>query len=129
MPSGWGRDWFYGPPYALLQGTFRAAGARGPHAQPALGREGGCILQRGMLIMIDQGPDFLIGLAAHPEWATSYTHVADVVSDDLRVVDALMAAPLVTQSWGSINATVFADTKGMPFSLEAVAPPRGRADA
>ena len=148
MPRGWGRDWFYGPPYALLQGTFRAKDARGVFAKPGLQREGGCILRRGMLIMIDQvraiktprqispvvrcdlnprllplsqcqGPDFLIGLAAHPEWATSYTHVADVVSEDLQIVDAVMAEPLMTQNWGSINATVFADKAGMPFTLHS----------
>ena len=54
MPRDWGRDWFYGPPYALLQGTFRAQDARGVFAKPGLQREGGCILRRGMLIMIDQ---------------------------------------------------------------------------
>eukprot|EP00966_Prymnesium_polylepis_P330683 7386303-Prymnesium_polylepis.1 len=105
VPRGWARDWYYGPPYALLQGTLLATAANGVLARPALQREAGCVLQRGMLIMIDKGPDFLIGLAAHPEWATSYTHVADVVSEDMRIVDDVMAEPLVTQNWGSINAT------------------------
>ena len=118
VPKGWGRDWNYGPPYALLQGSFLAAGATRELARPELRREAGCVLQRGMLIIIDKGPDFLIGLAAHPEWATSYTHVADIVSDDLHVVDAVMAEPLKSENWGSINATVFADKRGMHFSLE-----------
>ena len=51
-------------------------------------------MRRGMLIIIDQGPDFLIGLAHHPEWSPSYTHVADVVAEDLEVVDAIMGLPL-----------------------------------
>ena len=69
-----------------------------------------------MLIMIDKGPDFLIGLAHHPEWATSYTHVADVVPEDMFVVDSLMQSPLRTESWGSINATV--PIKPFSFTLE-----------
>ena len=51
-------------------------------------------MRRGMLIIIDQGPDFLIGLAHHPEWSPSYTYVADVVAEDLEVVDAIMGLPL-----------------------------------
>ena len=106
VPPGWGRNGSYGPPYALLQGSFRPDGARGADAQPKLAREAGCVLRRGMLIVIDQGPDFLIGLAHHPEWAPSYTHVADVVAEDLPVVDAIMAQPLKQENWGSITATV-----------------------
>ena len=54
----------------------------------------------------EQGPDFLIGLARHPEWATSYTHFADVVEEDLAVLDAILAAGVVSQNWGSIMASV-----------------------
>jgi hypothetical protein len=66
-PKGWSEDWFFGPPYALLQGSFGGV-ARSPFA--LLEREGGLIVRRGSVIMIDKGPDFLIGLAPHPEWAT-----------------------------------------------------------
>ena len=52
------------------------------------------MLRRGMLIIIDQGPDFLIGLARHPEWSPSYTYVADVVVEDLVVVGATMGSKL-----------------------------------
>ena len=71
------------------------------------GREGGLVLRRGSRIMIDKGPDFLIGLAPHPEWATSYTWLGDVVDEDMdSVVNAIMREPLLVQNWGSINATV-----------------------
>ena len=68
------------------------------------------MLRRGSVIMIDKGPDFLIGLAAHPEWATSYTWLGDVDEDDMaRVVEAgIMRQRLLVQNWGSINATVLA---------------------
>ena len=94
VPPHWGHNLSYGPPYALLQGSFRAGGAHGTDAEPHLVREEGCVMRRGMLIIIDQGPDFLIGLAHHPEWSPSYTHVADVVAEDLEVVDAIMGLPL-----------------------------------
>ena len=94
MPPRWGHNLSYGPPYALLQGSFRAGGAHGTDAEPHLVREEGCVMRRGMLIIIDQGPDFLIGLAHHPEWSPSYTYVADVVAEDLEVVDAIMGLPL-----------------------------------
>ena len=61
VPLGWGKDWFFGPPYALLQGSFGGAAS---HPFPlAAGKEGGLVLRRGSLILIDKGPDFLIGLA------------------------------------------------------------------
>ena len=41
-------------------------GAAKGEQQPSLGREEGGVLRRGQLIVIDKGPDFLIGLAAHP---------------------------------------------------------------
>ena len=94
MPPHWGHNASYGPPYALLQGSFRAGGAHGTDAEPHLVREEGCVMRRGVLIIIDQGPDFLIGLAHHPEWSPSYTYVADVVAEDLDVVDAIMGLPL-----------------------------------
>ena len=45
--------------------------------------------------------------------------MADVASEDLQIVDAVMAEPLMRQNWGSINATVFADKAGMPFTLHS----------
>ena len=108
VPAGWGHDWFFGPPYALLQGSFGGASSK-PFA---LGKEGGLILRRGSVIMIDKGPDFLIGLATHPEWATSYTHLGDVWEEDLAVVDRIMSQPLLVQNWGAINATVFVEPLG-----------------
>lgn len=106
VPPRWGLHASYGPPYALLQGSFRADGARGTDAAPHLVQEEGCVLRRGMLIIIGQGPDFLIGLAHHPEWSPSYTYVADVVAEDLVVVDAIMGQRLREENWGSIVATV-----------------------
>ena len=115
VPIGWGEDWFFGPPYALLQGSFGGSGGHPFALRPAA--EGGLVLRRGALIMIDKGPDFLIGLAPHPEWATSYTHLGDVVNEDMRaVVEAgIMRQRLKVQNWGSINATTLETP--LPFEL------------
>ena len=115
MPREWGRDYAFGPPYALLQGSFLWEGAG-----KKLEKEGGTLVRRGTLIAIDRGPDFLIGLAAHPEWATSYTYLGDVVADDLRVLDAILAQPLTVKSWGTINATTL-DAE-LPFRLRELRP-------
>ena len=119
VPREWGRDYAFGPPYALLQGSFlwESAGKK-------LEKEGGTLVRRGTLIAIDRGPDFLIGLAAHPEWATSYTYLGDVVADDLRVLDAILAQPLTVKSWGTINATTL-DAE-LPFRLRELRPDDGR---
>ena len=68
VPAGWGRAGFYGPPYAMVQGSFGGA----PLDETYMA-EGGIVLRRGAVLLIDHGPEFLIALANHPEWATSHT--------------------------------------------------------
>ena len=61
----------------------------------------------------------MIALASHPEWATSYTWLGDVLEEDMHeVVEPIMRQPLLVQNWGSINATVPA--KPIPFGLVAL---------
>lgn len=126
VPTNWGDKWFFGPPYAILQGSFGGA-ASTPFALS--GREGGLVLRRGSVILIDKGPDFLIGLASHPEWATSYTWLGDVVEEDMEsVVEAIMGQPLIVQNWGSINATVLVhpvlfNVTGVSTGLSTKTPP------
>ena len=46
VPRGWAnQSYFFGPPYALLQGSLRASSRGGGDA--GLPKEAGCILQRG----------------------------------------------------------------------------------
>ena len=122
VPPGWGRDWFFGPPYALLQGSF--GGAKVDPFPLRRAAEGGLVLQRGSLILIDEGPDFLIGLAAHPEWATSYTLLGEVVDEDMAdVVDEIMQQRLLVQNWGSINAPVLRTPLDFGLARVSILPP------
>ena len=50
-------------------------------------------------------PDFFIALAQHPEWGNGHTVWAEVLPQDMAVVDAIMRRPLRVANWGSINAT------------------------
>lgn len=52
VPAGWGVGGSYGPPYALLQGSFKRQPGKKERAR--LQKETGCVLQRGSVIIIDQ---------------------------------------------------------------------------
>ena len=56
-----------------------------------------------------------IALAKHPEWGNGHTVWAEVVGDDMAVVDAIMRRPLRVANWGSINATELVTP--LPFAL------------
>ena len=111
VPTNWGLHWEFGPPYAIIQGSFKVKGNRPVEFKPEDGR----VLKRGMVIMMSGG-DFLISLADHPEWGTSYTYLADVTTDGMHVVDLLMSKTSIqTVSWGTINASV--PKKNIPIEL------------
>ena len=61
------------------------------------------------------GPEFFIALAEHPEWGTSHTVWANVVEEDMAVIDAIMRRPLEVANWGAINATELVTP--LPFCL------------
>ena len=65
------------------------------------------MIQRGMVAWVagGGGPDFFIALAEHPEWGNGHTVFAEVVAEDMAVVDTIMRRPLRVSNWGSINAT------------------------
>ena len=99
VPKHWGSlDWpdnyhggRWGPPYALLQGGLSARGARGPNAP----REDDPVVRRGMVAWAGgaSGPAFFIALADHPEWGRGHTVFADVVGEDMAVVEKIVALP------------------------------------
>ena len=75
------------------------------------------MIRRGMVAWAGGGggPDFFIALAKHPEWGNGHTVWAEVVGDDMAVVDAIMRRPLRVANWGSINATELVTP--LPFAL------------
>lgn len=109
----------WGPPYALLQGSFMPDRAQlkpgaADHAAPARP-----VIQRGMLAWAagQGGPDFFIALAQHPEWGNGHTVFGEVLPEDMAIVDAIMRRPLRIANWGSINATELVTP--LPFKLRA----------
>lgn len=133
-PDSWnGGRW--GPPYALLQGSFMPArtddpgGAPLPGAPPAeTGKRARPLIRRGMIAWAGGGggPDGFIALADHPEWGHGHTVWGEVVSTDMSVVDRIMQErPIRVENWGSINASVFATP--LPFRLRWLRPPAAAA--
>ena len=136
VPAHWAsKDWpdnYYGgrwgPPYALLQGSFMPDNAHlkpgaADHTAPARP-----VIQRGMLAWAagQGGPDFFIALAQHPEWGNGHTVFAEVLPEDMAIVDAIMRRPLRVANWGSINATELVTP--LPFKLRRVLGPVGGGD-
>ena len=125
VPARWGSpDWpdnynggRWGPPYSLLQGSLRPLGRAPPPAQADRVQAARPVIRRGMVAWAGGGggPDFFIALAKHPEWGNGHTVWAEVVGDDMAVVDAIMRRPLRVANWGSINATELVTP--LPFAL------------
>jgi len=132
VPPHWGsKEWpdswnggRWGPPYALLQGSFLPSsvdgGRDGPLPPKPAADQGGKarpIIRRGMLAWAGGGggSDAFIALAEHPEWGHGHTVWGEVLAEDMAVIDALMRRPIKTQDWGTIQASVF--EKPAAFSL------------
>ncbi|KAG8460581.1 hypothetical protein KFE25_011356 [Diacronema lutheri] len=136
VPAGWGSralpdTWSggrWGPPYALMQGSFMPSRPDEPSlplpakppAEPS--QRARPLIRRGMLAWAGGGggPDGFIALAEHPEWGHGHTVWGEVVAEDMIVVDTLMARPIRTEDWGSIMASVFVTP--LPFRLRALRP-------
>jgi hypothetical protein len=116
----WGRGFYWGPPYAFIQGRLWHGGP-GPWktTDTSLPSEGTLpTLHRGTVELVGGGPDFLIALADHP-MMPPHNVFAHVVEADMQILDELIErGPLKVQNWGSINATVF--EKAQPFLLRRI---------
>ena len=116
-PPRWGVDYWWGPPYAFVQGRLWHGGpAPWTSTSTALPSEGELpTLHRGTVELVGGGPDFLIALADHP-MMPPHNAFGHVVTEDMPLLDALVERrPLVVQNWGAINATVF--EMPVPFAL------------
>lgn len=114
--SAYGGRW--GPPYALLQGSMKSVKAASLEYPVADGGEGARPpLARGHVAWAGGGggPDFFIALAEHPEWGIGHTVFAEVLRDDMKTVDKIMARPLRAENWNGLNVTVLAEP--VPFAL------------
>lgn len=119
LPS-WGKGYWWGPPYAFIQGRLWHGGP-GPWLSnaTALPTEGTLpTLHRGTVELVGGGPDFLIALADHP-MMPPHNIFGHVVEEDMATLDRLIEqGPIKMQNWGTINATVF--ERAVPFSLSHV---------
>lgn len=106
VPDFWGSDLLpdssfggrWGPPYALLQGTFGGFEATNLSAAAAdTNAEARPVLKRGDVAWAGGGGGnhFFVALAAHPEWQRAHTVFASVPEGPhgMEVVDALMRSP------------------------------------
>ena len=94
-----------GPPYALLQGTLIADGI----LFKDLPREAAPVVQRGFVCLIGAGPDFFISLAHHPEWGHGHTVFGEVVEEDMKVVEAIVAMPTKAAKWAEVEVQELLD--------------------
>lgn len=131
VPAGWGSrelpdSWSggrWGPPYALMQGSFMPVKAddlltKLPVKPPAeLAQKARPLIRRGMIAWAGGGggADGFIALAEHPEWGHGHTVWGEVVADDMAIIDRLMRRPIRSENWGSITASVFVTS--LPFQL------------
>ena len=104
--------------YALVQGGLSAAGAPSPKAP----REDNPVVRRGMVAWAGGacGPAFFVALADHPEWGRGHTVFADVVSEDMIIVERIVKEPTKTSA-GKIPITNLVTP--VEFRLEKL-PPR-----
>lgn len=100
-----------GPPYALAQGTLLGEGF-----QP-IPKEDTPIVTRGMVCMIEQGPNFFIALGPHPEWELGHSVFGDVEDDDMPRVDSLLKLPSHSENWGQVRVVVLNESAPFTFRL------------
>ncbi|GFR44364.1 hypothetical protein Agub_g5585, partial [Astrephomene gubernaculifera] len=68
VPMDWGQAGFYGPPYALLQGSLADLAREPPFENSAK-----LPVKKGHVCMIPGCKEFFIATADHPEWGASHT--------------------------------------------------------
>lgn len=100
-----------GPPYALAQGTLLAEGF-----QP-IPKEDTPIVARGMVCLIEQGPNFFIALDTHPEWGHGHSVIGDVEEDDMAQVDSLLKLPSHIEHWGQVRVVVLNESAPFTFRM------------
>eukprot|EP00270_Netrium_digitus_P011861 TRINITY_DN3790_c0_g1_i2.p1 TRINITY_DN3790_c0_g1~~TRINITY_DN3790_c0_g1_i2.p1 ORF type:complete len:353 (-),score=43.41 TRINITY_DN3790_c0_g1_i2:233-1291(-) len=100
-----------GPPYALVQGSFKSDGIK----YVPLPKEATPSIKRGMAAIVGAGPDFIISLADHPEWGRVLTVFGEVVPDDMTVVEGLTALPTKEDVWEGVKVRVLEEE--LPFRL------------
>uniref|UniRef100_A0A383VB71 Uncharacterized protein n=1 Tax=Tetradesmus obliquus TaxID=3088 RepID=A0A383VB71_TETOB len=111
VPQSWGRDSFYGPPYALLQGSL----ADMAHQPPF---EGSPAVKKGDACIIPNTREFFIATADHGEWGDSHTvwgQVADEAS--WQVIARIPTGPYTNRTDGAITTRWLTPEATVPFNI------------
>ncbi|KAG1671801.1 hypothetical protein FOA52_000178 [Chlamydomonas sp. UWO 241] len=111
-PENFGRDGFYGPPYALLQGSLADMADTPPF-------EGSPEVKRGDVCLIPNCKEFFIATSGHEEWGHAHSvwgHIADAAS--WEVIGAIPVEPFttITDKGGITTRWLTANAK-IPFQL------------
>lgn len=117
VPSYWGSPEYpgrWGPPYALVQGELSSQTVL---AVPSPAESYTPFVERGMVAWAGGkgGPHFFIALAQHPEWKHAHTVWAEVLEEDMALVDALLKRPLKTTKRKHNMVSNFVDP--IPFTI------------
>ncbi|KAI9112713.1 hypothetical protein K1719_016216 [Acacia pycnantha] len=92
----------FGPPFALIQGTFEAQGS----IVRDIPKESCPSIRRGSVAWVDSGPEFFISLANHNEWKKQYTVFGYVLSEDMAVLEKISQLPTKPEVWSNISVSV-----------------------
>eukprot|EP00208_Stichococcus_sp_RCC1054_P003720 CAMPEP_0206137598 /NCGR_PEP_ID=MMETSP1473-20131121/2695_1 /ASSEMBLY_ACC=CAM_ASM_001109 /TAXON_ID=1461547 /ORGANISM="Stichococcus sp, Strain RCC1054" /LENGTH=192 /DNA_ID=CAMNT_0053530765 /DNA_START=244 /DNA_END=822 /DNA_ORIENTATION=- len=110
VPQNWGQTTgFFGPPYALLQGTL------GESVETMMGDENKVPIRQGDVALIPDTRDFFIATAEHPEWGNAHAVWAEVTGDGLSTVKALPFEPSFTRFDGTYTTTWL--NNSIPFQI------------
>ncbi|XP_028790158.1 uncharacterized protein LOC114746138 [Neltuma alba] len=102
----------FGPPFALIQGTFEAQGS----VFRDIPKEFCPPIKRGSVAWVDSGPEFFISLANHNEWKKQYTVFGSVLSEDMAILEKISQLPTKPEVWSNISVSVL--VKPVPIRLQ-----------
>ncbi|KAK3264668.1 hypothetical protein CYMTET_26606 [Cymbomonas tetramitiformis] len=94
-----------GPPYALLQGSFRQ--------WKAVHKEEAPLVERGMVCLIQGGPDWFVALSSHHEWLHGFTVWGEV--DNMTVVEHIVTTEPVRKGHSG-QVTVSSLVNPIPYT-------------
>ncbi|PSR93492.1 Peptidyl-prolyl cis-trans isomerase-like [Actinidia chinensis var. chinensis] len=96
------KDAYFGPPFALVQGTLEAQGT----TFRKIPTEVCPFIRRGSVAWVGSGPEFFISLANHKEWKKTYTVFGSVLPEDMGIAEKIAQLPTKPDVWNNINVSV-----------------------
>ncbi|KAF7826553.1 Peptidyl-prolyl cis-trans isomerase-like 3 [Senna tora] len=96
------KDAAFGPPFALIEGTFEAHGSMFRD----IPKENCPTIRKGSVAWVGSGPEFFISLANHNEWKKDYTVFGSVLSEDMAILEKISQLPTSPEVWSNINVSV-----------------------